>query len=251
MTSSSALWLLSIPLLPTSVLAVELSDLIDPLAKVEKVVGDCVFTEGPAWSPKGFLLFSDIPNSRILKVLPDGSSSVFLKSSGRSNGLMFDAAGTLYACQGASAGGERRVARIDAKSGKAVAVATHFDGKRLNSPNDLALDAHGGIWFTDPRYGGNGGRELDVMGVYWVKATGGKVSRLIDDLERPNGVLVSPDGKHLYVAEPNRRQIYRYDITAPGKISGKKLFYTGDAEKDGGGPDGMAHDVHGNLYATY
>ena len=88
------------------------------------------------------------------------------------------------------------------------------------------------------------------MGVYYYDASG-KVTRIIDDLERPNGILVSPDGKHLYVAEPNKRELYRYKIEKAGIISDKKLIFTGDEELDGGGPDGMAHDVHGNIYATY
>jgi gluconolactonase len=160
---------------------------------------------------------------------------------------MFDQAGNLYACQG----GDRQVAKIDVAKGKAITVvAKSHDGKKLNSPNDLALDGHGGLYFTDPRYGGGEPVEQKVMGVYYIDRSG-KVSRVIEDLERPNGILVSPDGRHLYVAEPNRRELYRYDIDSPGKLSGKKLIFTGDRTLDGGGPDGMAHDTQGNVYATY
>jgi gluconolactonase len=231
----------------STVRSAELADLVDPEAKVRKIAGDCVFTEGPAWSPQGFLLFSDIPNVRIVQVLPDGTVRDFLKPSGRANGLMFDKAGNLYACQG----GARQVAKIDVSKGKAITVlAESYGGKKLNSPNDLALDGHGGLYFTDPRYGGGEPVEQPVMGVYYIDRSG-NVSRVIDDLERPNGILVSPDGRFLYVAEPNRRELYRYDIDSPGKLSGTKLIFTGDRKLDGGGPDGMAHDAQGNIYATY
>jgi gluconolactonase len=170
-----------------------------------------------------------------------------MNPSGRANGLMFDARGRLYACQG----GERRVVRIDGYDPAELTVlADRFEGKRFNSPNDLALDAHGGVYFTDPRYGGGGERELDVMGVYYV-SKGGAVTRVIGDLKRPNGILVSPKGRYLFVAEPDRRQVYRYEITGPGKLAAKTLIFTGDETLDGGGPDGMAHDIHGNVYATY
>ena len=224
----------------------DLSKILPEDAEVKRVVGDCKFTEGPAWSPEGFLVFSDIPNSRIIQVLPDGTSKDFLEPSGHANGLVFDAAGTLYACRGAGEGG----ARIDARSKKVTELATRWNGKRLNSPNDLALDDHGGIYFTDPRYGGEAGREIDVMAVYYLSAAG-NVTRIIDDHERPNGILVSPDGKTLYVAEPNDRELYSHEITAPGKVSRGKLIFVGDKELDGGGPDGMALDASGNIYATY
>ena len=226
--------------------AVELEDLVAPGARVERIAQGFQFVEGPAWSPDGFLLFSDIPASRIIQLNPDGSLENFLRPSGQSNGLMFDRAGFLYICQH----GPRQVARIDPENDKELTVlAGHYDGGRLNSPNDLALDAHGGIYFTDPRYGG-GTLEQPVMGVYHIDSEG-EVSRIIDDLRRPNGILVSPDGLHLYVAEPDRRQLYRYRILAPGEIDDKTLIFTGDAGTDGSGPDGMAHDVHGNIYATY
>ena len=228
----------------------DLSGVLPGGAVVKKVVGGCKFTEGPAWSPEGFLLFSDIPNSRIVRVLADGASEDFLRPSGRANGLVFDAAGTLYACRGAGEGGGRSVARIDVASRKVTELASRWDGKRLNSPNDLALDDHGGIYFTDPRYGGAEGREIDVMAVYY-RDVSGKVTQIIDGLRRPNGILVSADGKTLYVAEPDGRELHSYTIAAPGKVSGGKLIFVGDRELDGGGPDGMALDESGNIYATY
>ncbi|MBI4585267.1 MAG: SMP-30/gluconolactonase/LRE family protein [Planctomycetes bacterium] len=227
--------------------AAELADLVAPGAKAQKVAGDCKFTEGPAWSPQGFLLFSDIPNDRIVQLLPDGTTKDFLNPSERANGLMFNRAGQLFACQG----GARRVVMVDLAAANRIAVlADGYEGKKLNSPNDLALDAHGGLYFTDPYYGPEMKLEQPVMGVYYLDA-GRKRSRVIEDLRRPNGILVSPSGQYLYVAEPDQRELYRYRIEAPGKLAEKKLIFTGDPELDGGGPDGMAHDALGNIYASY
>ncbi|MEI8020843.1 MAG: SMP-30/gluconolactonase/LRE family protein [Schlesneria sp.] len=235
-----------IGLAPSHLRATDLKDLVATDAVAVKVVGDCKFTEGPAFSPKGFLLFSDIPNSRIVRVDADGQSSDFLKPSGGANGLVFDEAGHLYACQGQA----RRVVKIAIQDGKIEPLCDQYDGKPLNSPNDLALDSVGGLYFTDPRYGGDSKIEQSCMGVYYVDAAG-KTTRVIDNLQRPNGILVSNDGKTLYVAEPNKRELWKYEITGPGKISSGKLIFTGDEKQDGGGPDGMCLDQHGNLYTTY
>lgn len=229
-----------------SATAADLADLVAKGAEVKKVTGDCKFTEGPAWSPKGFLLFSDIPNSRIVRVDSDGAVSDYLKPSGASNGLVFDGAGNLYACQG----GARRVVKIGVQDGKIEPLCETYDDKPLNSPNDLALDGHGGLYFTDPRYGGDAKIDQPCMGVYYVDASG-KTTRVIDGRERPNGVLVSVDQKTLFVAEPNKRELWSYPITAPGQLGTGKLIFTGDGAADGGGPDGMALDAQGHIYATY
>ena len=230
----------------SSLAAADVKDLIAPNAEVKKVVGDCKFTEGPAYSPKGFLLFSDIPNSRIVKVEADGTSSDFLKPSGNANGLAFDAAGNLYACQG----GSRRVVKITPQDGKVESLCDSYDGKPINSPNDLALDGHGGLYFTDPRYGADAKIDQPCMGVYYIDAAG-KTTRVIDDRARPNGILVTADGKTLLVAEPNKRELWSYEITGPGKLGSGKIIFTGDMTLDGGGPDGMCLDAAGRIYATY
>lgn len=229
-----------------SLCAEEIKDLVAPGAEVKKVTGDCKFTEGPAYSPKGYLLFSDIPNSRIVRVDSGGTVSDYLKPSGAANGLVFDAAGNLYACQG----GARRVVKIGMQDGKIEPLCETYDGKPLNSPNDLALDGHGGLYFTDPRYGGDSKIEQPCMGVYYIDAAG-KTTRVIDDRERPNGILVSADQKTLFVAEPNKRELWSYPITGAGQLGSGKLIFTGDASADGGGPDGMALDANGHIYATY
>ncbi len=230
----------------TSTQAADVAVLIQDGAEVKKLVGDCKFTEGPAYSPKGFLLFSDIPNSRIVRVNDDGMSSDFMKPSGKSNGLIFDSSGHLYACQGEA----RRVVRISGVDGKIEVLCDQFEGKKLNSPNDLALDYAGGLYFTDPRYGSEEDRELPVMGVYYVDADG-KTTRVIDSLQRPNGVLVAAAGQQLIVAEPNKREVWMYSITGPGKIGAGRVIFTSDMALDGGGPDGMALDAEGRIYCTY
>ena len=223
-----------------------LAKLFGPKPVLEKVAGDCRFTEGPAWSPDGYLLFSDIPNSRILRIGPDGKLSEFLKPSGRANGLAFDAQGRLYACQG----GERRLSRIDPKTLEITVLASEFEGKKLNSPNDLALAADGGVWFTDPRYRKPLEDDPGYEAVYWVSKKG-EVKRVIKEDWRPNGILLSTDEKSLYVAAISQRQILRYPVLGPGELGEAELLYTGDEQVDGRGPDGMALDADGNIYATY
>jgi gluconolactonase len=227
--------------------AADLTELVG--GAVQKIVGDCKFTEGPAWHPDGYLLFSDIPNSRIVRVNPDGSHSDWMQPSGGANGLMCDQAGNVYAAQG----DEQRVVRLrTGASGTgelATILADRYDGQPLNKPNDLALDADGGLYFTDPNYRQQPPSQ-PVEGVYYVSRDG-KVTRVIGEDWRPNGILVSPDGKTLYVANINQRKIMAYPIVAPGRISDPQVLFTGDESLDGNGPDGMALDEHGNLYATY
>ena len=234
-------------LLGSSLFADDLSELV--AGPAEKVVGDCKFTEGPAWHPDGYLLFSDIPNNRIVKVMPGGSHSDWTTTSGGANGLMCDQSGNVYAAQGE----ERRVVRMRSDAdgqGEVVSVlASQFDDKPFNKPNDLALDADGGVYFTDPNYRKEPAVQ-PVQGCYYVGAAG-KVTRVVADLPRPNGILVSQDGKTLIVASIEERQIMAYPIVATGQLSTPKVLFTGDEETDGRGPDGMAFDEQGNIYATY
>lgn len=218
----------------------------DPVP-VERVATGFRFVEGPAWNAtERSLWFSDISADRILKLGPDGEVTTWLEPSGQSNGLVFDARGRLHACLG----GDRQVVRFE-RDGTRTVVAESFDSKRLNSPNDLALDPDGGLWFTDPRYGDTTGVEQDRMAVYWIDPSTGELRRVVDDIARPNGILVSRDGSGLYVADPNRRALRYYPILGPGVAGAGKDLFVGDPDLDGVGPDGMAVDRDGRIYTTY
>lgn len=216
----------------------------DAGAKIEKVATGFKFVEGPAWDGESVVYFTDIPNNRVMKFdEATGEATVAYEPSQNANGLMFDAEGRLVRCEHAG----RRVARhVD---GQWVTVADSFDGKKLNSPNDLDIDKAGGIYFTDPRYGNEDDRELDVYGVYYV-APDGKITQLITDLKKPNGVALSPDQKTLYVVDNGAATLWAYDVTAPGKLAnGRQIADMGQGPGAGGG-DGMCVDRAGHLYVT-
>jgi gluconolactonase len=231
------------------------ADLVAPDAKAVSAAGVC-FLEGPAVDDKGNVFFSDIAGNRILKMTPEGVVSVFRADSGRTNGNTFDAQGRLISCEGAEfgAGGRRRVVRTDMKTGEVTVLAERFDGKRYNSPNDVCVDTKGRIWFTDPRYGADRkDLELDVEAVYRIDPDG-KVTRVLSqpDIQRPNGIAITPDAKTLYVIDSHsdkggNRKIWSFEVSAEGKLGNKKLIY--DFGKGRGG-DGMRLDTKGNLWVT-
>src|SRR5262249_40365880 len=157
------------------------------------------FLEGTAVDAKGDLYFSDIINSKILKMTPAGVVSVFREDSGRTNGNTFDARGRLISCEGAEQGpgGRRRVVRTDMTAGASTVLTERFEGKRYNSPNDVCVDPHGRVWFTDPYYMDDRSiLELDAEAVYRIDLDG-KVTRVISQpqVERPNGLAITRDGK--------------------------------------------------------
>jgi len=210
----------------------------------ELVVKGLKFTEGPAWHAKGILLFSDIPANRIYRWEEGKEPTVFREPSNNSNGLAFDSQGRLLACEH----GARRVTRTEA-DGTVTVLADKIEGKRLNSPNDLALAADGSIYFTDPPYGVKyEDRELDFQGVYRV-SPGGKLALLVKDLGRPNGIGLSPDGKRLYVDDSEARTVYVYDVQGDGSVANGRLLINLGLH----GTrvcDGLKVDVEGNLYVT-
>ena len=212
--------------------------LVAPDAKVEKLAGGFKFTEGPAVDAKGNMFFTDIPNNRIHIWSVEGKLSTFREKSGGANGLFFDKDGNLIACEG----GNRRLTSITG-AGEVTVLADKYNGKRLNSPNDLWIDPAGGIYFSDPRYGSKEGLEQDGFHVYYISADRKQITRVTNDLKMPNGVLGTSDGKLLYVADPGASKTYAYPIEGPGKLGEKKLF----AEQ---GSDGMTLDEKGNLYLT-
>lgn len=219
--------------------------LVNKNAKVEKVAGDFKFVEGPVWSPEGYLLFSDIPANQIIKYVPGSTPTVFREPSGNSNGLTYDPSGRLVICEHTN----RRVSRLDA-DGKLTVLAKSYEGKRLNSPNDLVVRSDGTIYFTDPPYGIPQGekQELDFQGVYKISPAG-TLSLLASDFERPNGVALSPDERTLYVADTARRHVRAFDVASDGSVSNGRVLAELKSDRQGG-PDGMKVDRQGNLYVT-
>jgi len=208
---------------------------------LQKLAGEFIFTEGPASDAEGNVFFTDQPNDRILKWSTDCHLSTFMKPCGRANGLSFDRKGNLWAC----ADEKNELWRIS-PSGKATVVVTNYQGKLLNGPNDVWLRPAGGLYFTDPYYKRSywkrGPKEQDEC-VYYLSSDEKKLLRVIEDLKQPNGIIGTPDGKILYVADIGAGKTYRYQIQADGLLKDKKLF----CEL---GSDGMTIDSEGNVYLT-
>ncbi len=208
-------------------------------AEVKKLAGDFKFTEGPAADAKGDVYFSDIPNNRILKwSVEEGKLSTFLENSGGANGLYFDKDGNLIACQG----GDRRLVSISPK-GEVTVLADKYEGKKFNSLNDLWIDPKGGIYFTDPRYGGREGMEQDGEHVYYLTPDRKSVIRVINDMVRPNGVIGTPNGRRLFVADHGAGKTFVYSINKDGTLTDKQLL----VEQ---GSDGVTLDSRGDVYLT-
>ena len=229
-----------------------------------KLEGAVAFTEGPAWHPSGNVYFTDIANNRIMRRDPEGSMHVFRTPSGRANGLLFDHNGNLMACEGGGEGGNRRVTRTE-KDGTITVLASRYGGKKLSSPNDLAVDSKGRIYFSDPRYGNRDDLEQfdkegrEVEGVYRIDAPG-RISRIIThEVHRPNGILVSADDRFLFIADNvndgpegglgGNRKLWRFDLKDDGSViaASRKLLFDWGSDR---GPDGMALDSKGRLFVT-
>jgi gluconolactonase len=211
---------------------------VAPGAEVQKLSGGFQFTEGPAADAQGNVYFTDIPNNRIHKWSLDGTLSTFRENSGGANGLYFDKDGNLLACEG---GGQRLVSI--APDGKVTALVDKYDDKPLNSLNDLWIDPKGGVYFTDPRYGNRDNLPQDGEHVYYLTPDRKKVIRVIDDMVRPNGVIGTPNGRRLYVADHGDSKTFAYTINDDGTLARKRLF----CEE---GSDGMTIDGRGNVYLT-
>jgi gluconolactonase len=232
-------------------------------ARLERVAGGFEFTEGPVWSPEGALLFSSPNTNAIYRWSPEGQVTVFRSKSGYagvdigsyhqpgSNGLTFDPLeGRLTMCQH----GNRRILRVE-PHGNVTVLADAYEGKRLNSPNDLVYRSDGTLYFTDPPFGLPGAfedpdKELAFSGVYRVSADGA-ISMETDDMEGPNGLAFSPDEKHLYVGnwDLESKVIMRYDVAADGSLSGGEVFYDMTAAPGEDALDGLKVDGAGNVYA--
>ena len=221
----------------------------------EQVAGPFSFTEGPAWDGEA-VLFSECPKSRIMRYFPaSGECTEFRTETNEANGLMFDNDGQLYACEGDPEGEIHRMVRYN-KDGTTTIVADNFEGKKLNSPNDLAFDKKGRLWFTDPRYGDViDNMELDHQSVYRVEQSPDatwKLTRVTYDTTKPNGLLISPDQRHLYVAqsehgEGKERELRDYPINDDGSVDEYTVLHDFYPHR---GIDGMCLDTDGNIIAT-
>ncbi len=223
--------------------------IVSPDARMERIVQGCQFTEGPAVDAAGNVYFSDSPRNRILVYTTEGAPRVWKQGSRGANGMMFDRQGRLITCNSQLAPDGRTVTRYE-KDGTVTVLADRYRGKKLNSPNDLAIDREGRIYFTDPRYGPLTDLEQDKQAIYRIE-TDGTLTRVIDDVQTPNGILITPDNRTLYVADNNpadggARTLIAYDLRN-GKGTRRKVLYD---LAPGRGIDGMALDVKGNIYAT-
>jgi gluconolactonase len=216
---------------------------IGPTGPLVEVQGEFKFTEGPAADHRGVVFFSDVPNAKVYKVGPNNRATLFRDNSNNTNGQMFNGAGELLSCE-SKAG---RIVAV-APDGMSVRVlADKFKGKRFHAPNDLCVDRKGGVYFTDPHFGV--ALADDEFQVYYIAADG-TVSGLLRDLHYPNGVILSPDEKTLYVIPTGQAEMMAYPVESPGKLGKGRVFcrlQQTPTQKNGGG-DGLSIDSKGNLY---
>ncbi len=211
---------------------------IGPAGAITKLHTGFKFTEGPAADGDGNIYFTDIPNDRIHKVDAEGKLTTVLEKSEGCNGLMLDARGRLIACQG----GTKRLVALDRETKKIAVLADASDGKPLGTPNDLVIDRTGGVYFTSP----------DISSVFYLPAAG-KAVRTLDGLPRPNGVLLSPDEKTLYVLPSGSADVLAYPVERPGAVGKAKVLCKleqNPRQPNRLGGDGLTIDTRGNLYLT-
>jgi len=225
-------------------LAAAAEGVLAPGAKVERLAGGFKFTEGPAADKDGNVFFTDQPEDRIHKwSVSDERVTTFLSPSGRANGTYFDKDGSLLTCSDE----ENQLWSIT-PDGKATVLVKDFGGKALNGPNDLWIRPDGSLYFTDPLYPrpywkGSPATQQDGQHVYFLSADRKDVKRVASDLKQPNGIIGTPDGKTLYVADIGAGKTYAYAVETDGSLTGKRLFC-------GLGSDGMTIDTEGNVYLT-
>lgn len=237
-----------------------LDSLIPPAAKIEKLAGGFQFTEGPLWFPAGYLWFSDVignivrqwsPDGKVIEILPNGGGETNAPPGSfvGPNGMIAGKDGAVMLCQHTN----RRIVRIS-KDRQVASVVDRYEGKRLNSPNDLVYKSDGALYFTDPPYGllhqdNDPLKELLFNGVF--RLFQGKLQLVVDDLTRPNGLAFSPDEKYLYVANSEERKIWmRYEVLPDGRVEKGKVFFDVTSSTEKGLPDGMKLDTQGNLYCA-
>jgi gluconolactonase len=215
---------------------------VAPNAELKQVSSQFTFTEGPAVDKRGDIYFTDQPNDKIWLYDTNGKLSLYMDKMGRSNGLYFDKKGNLVSCADA----QNELWSISPDK-KITVLLTDVEGKKLNGPNDLWIDPKGGIYFTDPYYQRDYWErkkpDIDGQKVYFLPK-GKQTPIIVDaDLQQPNGIVGTPDGKHLYVADIRAGKTYKYDIAASGALTNRQLFVSQ-------GSDGMTLDNQGNLYLS-
>ena len=225
----------------------DFADIVGEVA-LETVGSGYGFVEGPIWHPyEKWLIFSDMPGNRMRRLTADGRIEIFREPSNKANGNTLDRRGRILTCEHATS----RVTRTEA-DGRIVVLATHYDGKELNSPNDIVVAADGAIYFTDPTYGRMEfygvlrEQELSFQGVYRIDVNGA-LTLLADDFAQPNGLCFSLDASRLFVNDTERQHIRVFNVASDGKLTGGAVW----AETSGkgrGAPDGMKIDSRGNLY---
>jgi sugar lactone lactonase YvrE len=213
----------------------------EPGMQVERVAAGFRFTEGPAWSREGFLLFSDIPSDRIMKYVPGEKPAVFRENANGPNGNAFDVQGRLHTCESRT----RRVVRMD-KKGDIQVLADQWEGKRFNAPNDIVVRKDGHVYFTDPAFGSQADtRELDFYGVFHVTPKG-ELRLIAKTAGRPNGIALAPNGRVLYVTNSDEHNVRAYDVDHNGDASNERVAVS----RIEGVPDGIRADDKGNLYVA-
>lgn len=219
-----------------------LSDIIKPGVQLEKLAGGFLFTEGPTADEKGNVYFTDQPNDRIMLWNDDTHLSVFMEPSGRSNGLALDREGNLWACAD-----ENTEIRKITPDKKIETIINTWNGKLFNGPNDLWISPSGGIYFTDPYFKRSWWSHSEMpqekQRVYYLKPELKTLKIVEEELLQPNGIVGTPDGKYLFVADIRGNKTWSYEINPDGTLSSKKLFCDQ-------GSDGMTIDSEGNIYLT-
>jgi gluconolactonase len=223
--------------------SMKLNDLIEP-GDPEIIASGFEFTEGPIWSPEGALLFSDIPANRIYRWTSEDGIVVWREPSNHANGLTLDRQNRLVICEH----GNRRVSRIEA-DGSISTLADSYDGKRLNSPNDIVVKSDGTIYFTDPPYGIEPDEQEQTHNGLYRISLDGSVELLRDDFIRPNGLAFSSDESVLYVDDSRRRHVRGFDVNLEGGLSNSRVIADMDHPQPGS-PDGMKINVEGHLFVA-
>ena len=232
-------------------------ELVDEDAELERLGTGFTFTEGPIWNPDGFLLFSDMPGDVRRRWDPDAGVSEVANPSNKGNGMTIDNDGRLIVCEHVTSS----VVRMDPDgtgSGREV-LATHYEGRELNSPNDVVVKSDGAIYFTDPTYGRMPGfgiereQDLDFQGVYRIAPGGGDPQLLVDDFSQPNGLCFSVDESLLYINDTDRAHIRVFDVQADGTLANGRVLADGIGSGSlevGDLVDGMKLDERGNVWVT-